>query len=388
MKARVVRLRDINSRDEQLWRDLSCRAAEPNPFMEPDCLIPAALHLRFGGEIEIVLAEEDDRAYACIPIRALWKYHFPYPFVTTKVHRTLACGTPLVDAERGAEGMAAILSALSKRRRITRSRALDLPQVSQDGPVFEACRAAAQMANLPFIVHDPFERGLLRRQPEPGYERLFSPKLRRELRRLRRRLAEQLGTEPGLVDQTADPDAVDRYLRLEESGYKAKTGIAMTTEAGESEFFADMCRRFAAAGHLQVSALEAGGQTLAMLVSLRGQDGLFMFKMAYDERYARYGPGILLNVASMEYFHTATDADWIDTCAYRDNELFLRLYPDRRRTAWIFVLLSRNPLDSAAIHSFIALHPVHKWIYDKRYPKPRGAGRVSSAKGRTQPDLP
>ena len=268
MKARVVRLRDINSRDEQLWRALSCRAAEPNPFMEPDCLIPAALHLKFGGEIDIVLAEEDDRAYACIPIRAVWKFHFPYPFVTTKVHRTIGCGTPLVDAERGAEGMAAILSALSKRRRITRSRALDLPQVSQDGPVFDALVTAAQMANLPFIVHDPFDRGLLRRRPEPGYEQLYSAKLRRELRRCKKRLAEELGTEPVLVDRTDDPAAVDRYLRLEESGYKARAGIAMTTVAGESDYFVDMCRRFTAAGHLQVSALEAGEQTLAMLTSL------------------------------------------------------------------------------------------------------------------------
>ncbi len=372
MKARVVRLRDINSRDEQLWRDLSCRAAEPNPFMEPDCLIPAALHLRFGGEIEIVLAEEDDRVYACIPVRAMRKYHFPYPFVTTEVRRTLECGTPLVDAERGAEGMAAILSALSKRRRITRSRALDLPQVSQDGPVFEACRAAAQMANLPFIVHESFDRGLLRRRPEPGYERLFSAGLRHSLRRLRRRLAEQLGTEPGLVDQTADPDAVDRFLRLEGSqGYKVGThGIAMTTEAGESEFFADMCHRFAAAGRLHLLALVAGGQTVAMEVWLQGGGGLFRFKMAYDERYARYGPGLQMQVVAMEHFHKATDADWIDTCTARGNEMALRLYPDRRRTAGIFVLLSRNPLDSAAVHSFMAVRPVHKWIYDKRHPTP------------------
>jgi hypothetical protein len=338
--------------------------------MEPDYLIPVALHLRFGSEIDIVLAEEDDRAYACIPIRAVWKFHFPYPFVTTKVHRTIACGTPLVDAERGAEGMAAILSALSKRRRITRSRALDLPQVSQDGPVFEALVKAAQMANLPFIMHDPFDRGLLRRRPEPGYEQLYNARLRHQLRRCRRRLAEQLGTEPVLVDRTDDPDAVDRYLRLEGSGYKAKIGAAMTTVAGEPEFFADMCRRFAAAGLLQVSALEAGEQTLAMLVSLRGHDGLFMFKIAHNESYARYGPGILLHVASMEHFHTATDANWIDTCAYRDNETLLRLYPDRRRTAWIFVPLSRNPLDRAAIHSFMALHPLHSWIYNKRHPQP------------------
>ena len=371
MNARVVSLRDLTSHDEQLWRALACRAAEPNPFMEPDYLIPAATHLRFGGEIDIVMAEEDNRAYACIPIRAVWKFHFPYPFVTAKVHRSIASGTPLLDSERGAEGMAAILLALSQRRRITRSRTLDLPQVSQDGPVFDALVTAAQTVNLPFIVHDPFEHSLLRKRPEPSYNQLFSAKFRQELRRCRRRLAEQLGTEPVLVDRTGDPAAVERYLRLEESGYKARAGIAMTTVAGEPEFFADICRRFAAAGHLQVLALEAGEQTLAMLVSLRGHDGLFMFKIAYDESYARYGPGILLHIAVMENFHKATAGNWIDTCSYRGNETLLRLYPDRKRTAWVFVPLSRNPLDRAAVRSFTALHPVHKWVYDKRRPQLR-----------------
>ena len=90
--------------------------------MEPDCLLSVALHEGFGDEIDIVLAEEGGRAHACIPIRALWKSPFPYPFVTTKVHRTFGCGTPLVDTERGAEAMAAILSALSERRRIARAR--------------------------------------------------------------------------------------------------------------------------------------------------------------------------------------------------------------------------------------------------------------------------
>ena len=372
MQARVVRLRDISPRDEQAWRDLSCRAAEPNPFMEPDCLLSVALHEGFGDEIDIVLAEEGGRAHACIPIRALWKSPFPYPFVTTKVHRTFGCGTPLVDTERGAEAMAAILSALSERRRIARARALDLPYVSQDGPVFDDLATAAQMANLPFFVHESFDRGLLRRRPEPGYEQLYDSKVRGELRRRRKRLAEELGTEPVLVDRTADPEAAGRFLRLEGSqGYKVGTdGLAMTTVAGEPEFFADMCRRFAAAGRLHLLALEAGGVTLAMNVWLRSHDGLFMFRITYDERYARYGPGILLQMASMEYFHTATDANWIDTCTYRDNETLLRLYPDRRRIAGIFVPLSRNPLDRAAIHSLMAVRPVHKWLYDRRHPQP------------------
>jgi len=379
MKARVVRLRAISARDLQAWNDLSDRCAEPNPFLGSNCLVPAASHLRFGAEIEILLAEEGDRAYACLPIRSVRKWRgFPYPFVTAEVSRTLECGTPLVDTERGAEGLTTILSALAEMRRIASSRVLVLPQVTQGGPVFEALRTAARMADLPFVVFESWERGFLARRPEPGYERLLNAKLQRELRRRRRGLAEKLGTEPVLVDRTADPGAVERFLRLEGSGYKAVAGIAMTTHDGEPEYFGEICQRFAATGRLHLLALEAGGHTLAMCVWLRERDGFFLFKVTYDERYARYGPGALIQVACMEYFHAATDAEWMDTCTYRDNEMILRHYVDRRQTAGIFVPLSRNPLDKIAVRSFMALRPIHTWIYDKRNPQANRPRRQSS----------
>ena len=126
----------------------------------------------------------------------------------------------------------------------------------------------------------------------------------------------------------------------------------MTTQTGESEYFGEICRRFAASGRLHLLLLEAGGQTLAMSVWLRGGEGFFLFKISYNEQYARYGPGALLHIAGMEYFHAATDADWIDTCTCRDNEIILRLYPDRRQTAGVFMPLSRNPLDMSG-HSLL-----------------------------------
>ena len=59
----------------------------------------------------------------------------------------------------------------------------------------------------------------------------------------------------------------------------------------------------------------------------------------------------------------------MDTCSYRDNEIFLRLYADRRQIAGIFVPLRSNPLDRLAIRSFMALRPLHRLIYHSAKPK-------------------
>jgi hypothetical protein len=362
----VVHVREIGPRDEELWRCLCDRASEPNPFMEPDCLIPAAVHQSFGAEIEIAVAEESGSAYACVPLRAVSRWHsFPYPFVTTQVRRSIECGTPLIDAERGAEALGAVLSTLSERRGVKRSRVLAVPKVSQDGPVFEAFQTAAHASGLPFIVYESWDRGLICRRPEPNYEGDFSPDFRANLRRRRRRLADELGVDPIVVDRTGDPAALDRYLDLEASGYKTKSGLAMETEPGEREFFRDMCQRFAASGRLRLLAMEVGDRTLAMLTWIRGGDGLFGFRMSYDEQFARYGPGIMLQIAAIEDFHSNTNADWLDTCTYRDNETLLRLYPDRRPSASIFVPLSKNPMDRAAARSFMALQPAHRFLWDR-----------------------
>lgn len=153
MRCRIISLSEIDGRDEHAWRQLAACAAEPNPLMEPDCLLPAARHLPFGGELEIAFAEEGGRFYGCMPLRPVRRYlrgestqvlRFPYPFVTTQVRRSIECGTPLVDAERGAEALAAIFSALSKRRGITRSRVLFIPKMSCDGAFFDAFRVATR----------------------------------------------------------------------------------------------------------------------------------------------------------------------------------------------------------------------------------------------------
>jgi Acetyltransferase (GNAT) domain len=380
MHCRIVPLREVDGRDEHAWRQLATCAAEPNPLMEPECLLPAARHQTFGGELEIAFAEEGDRFYGCMPLRSVRRYlRFPYPFVTTQVRRTIECGTPLVDAERGAEGLATIFSALSKRRTIAGSRVLVVPKISCDGAVFDAFQVATRTVGLPYFVYDSWERGALKRRHDNDYERSFTRNLRKSLGQMRRRFREEFETEPRLVDQTSDPGAVDRYLFLENSGYKGETGVAMATTAGESESFRDLCRRFATAGRLHILALMADEQTIAMEIWLRGGDTQFRYKMSYDERYARCGPGLQMQVAAMHYFHDATNAEWIDTCTARDNQMALRLYPERRRAAYVLVPLSKNPVDRLAVRAFLIARPVHRWIYNQMHSTQEAVQRGTGA---------
>jgi CelD/BcsL family acetyltransferase involved in cellulose biosynthesis len=381
-------LAELTTTDEQAWRDLASRAVEPNPFAEPDCLVPYGLvpvgpHERFRAGIEVALAEEGGRVYACLPTRSVGAVgKLLYPFISAEV-REMECGTPLVDNERGTQAMAVILSGLSRQRQLRRARVLNIVRISQDGPAYPMVQAAARNVGFPMFVHESYERGLLKRRQSEGLADFQDHKFSRELRRLGRRLSEQAGADVRLVDQSSDPMAAERYLDMERSGYKARTHAAITVRPGEPEWYRELCRRFAANGRLHVFGLVAGDETVAITVWLRAGKGLFNFKMAYDERYSRCSPGLQLMVASVDRLLSATDADWFDCCSAAGNEMLLRLYPDRRRSCSVFVPLGKNSVDWAVAASFAAFRPLHRRAYERRHrgEKLKGGGQIISGPG-------
>jgi len=134
-------------------------------------------------------------------------------------------------------------------------------------------------------------------------------------------------------------------------------------------------------GRLHVLALEAGGETLAMEILVRGGEGLFVFMISFDERFAHFGPGLELHLQAMRHLHETTDAAWIDTCTFDHNHILLRLYPDRRRISTWFVNLG-GPQDRLAISSFLAVDELHHWLHDVRHrndsPFPHTPARTTS----------
>lgn len=369
MNHKVLAVRGLSGSDERAWRDLGARAIEPNPFYEADCVIPAALHQRNGAQIQLAVAEEGGRFLACMPVWSTLTSKVRYPVVTSSVRRMQYLGTPLVDPSATPDALATILSGLAAQRRLHSGRLLLLEIATADGPVAGMLRAAADQLAFPVTLLDSYERGLLRRRPDAAYDQIHSSKARYNLRRQRRLLSEHFGgSEVRVVDRGSDPSAVDDYIALEASGYKNRTGVAMAGVPGEPEWFTDMCRRLSAAGRLHILSLEVSDQTVAMEIWVRGGEGLFLIKISYDEQYAEFGPGVLLQTAAMQEFHDHTDAQWIDTCTSKGNEILLRLYPERRQIESLFIVLGRSVIDRAAVRAFLAARPLHRRLYQLRHP--------------------
>ena len=150
MRHRLIMVRHISADDEHSWRDLGTRAIEPNPFCEPDCVIPAAIHQAYGAEIGLVVAEDQGRFMACVPFRYTTRWKIPYPVVTSQVRRMPYLGTPLVDESAGVEAVATLLAGLTEQRRVHRGRILHLEAIAADGPVADC--SVPPSPNSPFQV--------------------------------------------------------------------------------------------------------------------------------------------------------------------------------------------------------------------------------------------
>jgi SAM-dependent methyltransferase/CelD/BcsL family acetyltransferase involved in cellulose biosynthesis len=359
VKGRLISVHDISVHDEQRWRDLADRAVEPNPLGEPDCVIPAARYQSFGDEISLLVAEEGDSFQACVPLRPTnrW-YNIRYPIAANKVRRATYVGTPLVDPASGTEAVATMLTTLGDERRTLGCRLLGLDSLRAGGPVAHYLDAAAAELNLAVHVQEDFERAFWVRRPEPTYFDDLKASRRQSIRRRRRRLTKEFGIAPVLVDRSTDPCAIDDFVALEAAGYKTVNGVALATVPGEPEYFASMCKRFGESKRLQVIALECGDRTLAMQVSLRGGDGLFALKVAYNEDYRVFGPGALLHVESFDHIHHATDATWFDSCASADNTFLFDLYPDRTRIITALFSLD-SPVDQLFVRSLPHVRRAH-----------------------------
>jgi hypothetical protein len=82
-------------------------------------------------------------------------------------------------------------------------------------------------------------------------------------------------------------------------------------------------------GRLERLSLELDGQPIAMLASLLAPPGAFSYKTAFDERFSRFSPGVLLQLENLAMLERAGIA-WTDSCAAPDHPMIDSLWRERR----------------------------------------------------------
>ncbi|WP_141395755.1 GNAT family N-acetyltransferase [Sphingomonas spermidinifaciens] len=328
MSARLLTLADLDALHAAAWDDCAACAAEPNPFSERWFVMASARHLGDAGAIRAVAAFRGQRLIGLMPLATEPRYYrIPLPTLANWVHANAFLGMPLLHAGDEAPAIRAMLACLDKAPGLP--PLLHLTAIAEGGAAHRALTAAA---DRPIAAVLRYERALLASDLSPAayYEATVRKKKRKELKRLANRLAE-LG--PVVTTRFGEGDELDdwieAFLTLEASGWKGREGSALGRDASKRAFFAEALAGARDAGRLEILRMTVAGRTIAMLVNFRCPPGSASFKIAYDEDYARFSPGVLIQIENYEVL-TDPAIDWMDSCAAANHPMIDSLWAERR----------------------------------------------------------
>lgn len=325
------------------WDRLADEASEPNPFAERWCL-QSALHLLDPDRLaRLILVRDgsDGPVIGVMPVASAVRYgRVPLRHVTGWAHPNHFLGLPLVRA--GFERLFwSILLGWCDAAPWARTM-LHVPRLTADGPLHRALVDVARARGGAAVDVHCEERALLDSMlsPEEYWDGAVRAKKRKELRRQANRLADE-----GSVDfrrwragEPAEP-WIAAFLDLEARGWKGRAGSALASQGDTEAWFRAILTAAAEAGRLDMRALDLDGRPLAMLVNFLCPPGGFSFKTAFDEDYARFSPGVLLQQANLDLLNDDR-IDWVDSCAAPGHPMIDSVWRERRRLVWVNAPLS------------------------------------------------
>lgn len=315
------------------WDDLARHAAEPNPFLERWFVTPSLIHFPPGPDARAVTVWEDDRLIGFTLLDLSTRYgRLPVRHVANWLHYHAFVGTPLVREGHETAFWQTLLAALDTAD--WAPAFLHMQPMLEGGPVHRAIGRRADIVHR--SVRASLQRGL---GSTAYYETHVRKKKRKELGRLMSRLRE-IGTVQFDRQTSGDVSGwTNDYLTLEASGWKARAGTALGQQDHTRAFLHQALQGAADAGRLELIRMSVGDRPIAMLVNFLTAPGSFSFKIAYDEEFARFSPGVLIEIDNLKLIDRG-DIDWMDSCAVADHNMINSLWAERRSMVRVTIPLS------------------------------------------------
>jgi hypothetical protein len=357
---RLLPLTDI---DAGQWRGLAERAIEPNGYYLPEwelavnSFAPGRTGVSALSARSDVSSAQDDaaRLIGLLPVISMWRASkIPLPaLVSASPYGTLC--TPLLD--RDAAGSA--VTGMMAQARAAGAHALILRDVSLNGAAMRTFTDVLRQHGMRPLVLQSHARACLdaRRDADELLREALSGKKLKELRRQRNRLAEHGAVRFEVARSTeAVAAAIEVFLALEASGWKARRGTALVQHPGDAGFIRRATRGLAETGQCEIVTLHAGTTPVAAAIVLRHQDRAFYFKLGVDERFAKFSPGVQLTLDLTQHLCTDAVLATADSTASADHPMINPIWRGRLRIGDVLIpLRPRDPVVSL-IHLAMTAH--------------------------------
>jgi CelD/BcsL family acetyltransferase involved in cellulose biosynthesis len=344
------------------WRALAEHAVEPNGFYLADWEL--AVNASASGRASVraldawndasLEADGSTRLIGLLPVISMWRaYKIPLPaLVSADPYGTLC--TPLLDRETPDQAVVELL----RQAREAGAHALILRDVALDGAAMKTFDRVLRRGGVrPRLLQSHVRAALdARRDADESLREALGAKKLKELRRQRNRLAEhgtlrfEVARRPQEIAQ-----AIEIFLNLEASGWKARRGTALMQDEGDAGFIRRATMALAETGQCEIVSLHAGETPVAAGVVLRHQDRAFFFKLGIDERFAKLSPGVQLTLDLTRHLCADPLIALADSIAIADHPMINPIWRERLAIGDVLIPLRRNDPLVSTIHAAIGL---------------------------------
>ena len=308
-------VKDLSASDAQPHllglQALARNAMQTAGFNAPELILPILKHV--GGAALTTIVQQSNILMAL-------------PLVDHKIYRA-SWQTPLM-----ASGLPHVAAGISETVLHAFMNAQTKPVLFKSIPTDGTFLATLRKQSAHFEILESWQRAALK--PSGGYDDWlqtnFDKKRRKELKRQRNRLAEQgaLTSVELKMGEEVMP-FVSSLLRLEASGWKGKKGTALNDNPNLVAAFHAAAGALHAAGKLRFWSLKLNGIAIASLFAIVEGSQAWLGKIAYDEAYAKFSPGVLLIMDCTKSFFAESQVKLIDSSAIPNHPMIDHIWRDR-----------------------------------------------------------
>ncbi len=333
---------------ESEWNSLAASAAEPTPFYEKNFLTASAIHLPSGKDFQLLLVKDTNNGnivglfpFDLVPLfgkagKPYLRMHYS-PFIEKTV--------PLIAGVEPTRVWKAAFAAIGQRDDIF--QVVELVKLTTNRPVSAALLQIVEEQNLACVKLGEFERPLLEWDGgSQEYNARRSKNRRKSVRQRQKKLERQgdVSISTAISGGSDYPEMFTVFLNLEASGWKGKRRSALSSNKKLLDY-----ARAAFCSHddnpqIQIDVLKLDNVPIAANMSLIGGRALYALKSAYDEAYAKFGPGLLLDYLTTNTWLDERRFAYVDSCTQPDSPL-ASLWLEREKVQHILV-----PADASVNH--------------------------------------
>ncbi len=371
-----LRVVDINEISEDLisaWADLEARAVEANCFLSPYFVLPALKYLEAKSKVFLLLVEKLTPGNNLLVGVGVFKIskpskYFPLPHLTGfKTIYSLLSGF-LVDKDYVDQVSCLTYKFLAKPS--SKWHSLVYHARIADSTFREIENKAAAEFGMQWEPFKTWERAkLIINRTEEDPKKNLSENVHRPFARQMRKLQELGNVELNVrTGESLTSDNINRFLTLENMGWKKEQGTALDSNQNDALFFREMCEKFNKAGRICFLELSLDGTAIASDVRLISGKAGFAFKIGWDPSYSKYSPGKLLIGLSSDCKDSVSNSlDFLDSGSDEDATYINNLWPSRQKMESGFYAITSSGKIIAPLMSFA--RKVKSTINNRSMPK-------------------